>query len=83
MKHLQLALLDTSIDSERNVGWDLLPESCDVLAVDRLRETNGSIDDIGVQTEEVLGDLRSTRVFRVERGNEHGRFTLGVELIMD
>ena len=88
MKRLDLvgvnvAFLQARINAERNVGRDLLAESIDILSIKRLRETEGSINNICIQAEKVLGNLAGTRIVRVERSDEGGGLAVGVNLVVD
>lgn len=65
------------------VGWDGLAELLNVLSVNGVRETKSSIDNIGVEGEETLGNLVGTWVLAVECGNKGGGLTVVVELKVD
>lgn len=65
------------------IGRNLFAELVDVLAIDALRETKSNIDDITVESEEVLGDLTGARVFGVESSDKGGGLAVVVELVMD
>lgn len=80
---LSLALGQANLHALRKVGRDILAKLRDVLPINGLGESKRSVDDVRVQAEEVLGDLRGTRVLVVERRNERGRVALVVDLVVD
>lgn len=65
------------------VGRNELPELLDVLAVDGVGQTKSSIEDVGVESEEVLRDLAGSGILAVERSDESGLFAVVVELEVD
>lgn len=78
-----VAPLEALIDAESKVGRDLAPELLDVGAVQALGEAEGGVNDVGIETEEVLGDLGSASILRVQGSDEGGRMALGVDLVVD
>jgi len=79
---LARALLQAVINVLRNVGRNHLAKLLDVLAIDRLRETEGGIHDASIQIEEGLGHLRGSGVLMVERGDKGSGLARRVDLIM-
>jgi hypothetical protein len=80
---LETALVKTSINAKSNVGWDMLPERLNILAINGLHATQGSSEDISIEGEEVLGDLIDTRVYIIESSDKHSILAIRVELLMD
>ncbi len=55
----------------------------DILAVKLHRSAEGGVDDAGIESEEVLRNLRGARVLVVEGGNERGWLAGRVELVVN
>lgn len=82
---LDVAPLQARVNTLSKVGGDALAELSNVGAIDLLRESKRSVDDIWVEAEEVLGDLGSTRVLGVQSSNKDGGLAVRVvvELVVD
>jgi hypothetical protein len=80
---LLVALVEADLHILGQIGGDHVAELCDVLAVDLLRESKGSVDDLVVEREEALCDLVGTRVLRVEASDEYSRITVIIKLEVD
>lgn len=65
------------------VGGNRALELVNVLSVDLLGESKGSVDDLGVEVEEALSNLVGTGVLIVQSCDEDGLFTVVVELEVD
>ena len=78
-----LALCQADIDILSQVGRDMLAELLNVRAVDRLGEAERSVDNTGIKSEEVLGNLAGAWVLRIQRSHESGLLAIVVELEMD
>jgi hypothetical protein len=75
---LALSQADTDILSQ--VGGNLLAELVNILTVNSLGVVEGSVDNTSVEGEKVLGNLRGTWIFRVERSDKGGLLAVIVEL---
>lgn len=82
--HLVFAApLQADVHVLRDIGWDVLPEQLDVLAIDLLGHSKGSVDNLRVEGEEVLCDLAGSGVFAVQTGNKGSLVAVIVELEVD
>jgi len=77
------ALGEALLNTNGNIGWDQVPELVDVTAVNDNGSTDGSGDDIAWESEEVVGNLRSTEILVVKTGDEDGLTTVWVEFLVD
>lgn len=80
---LDATLVQASINAERHILGNQLPEALDVLAVQGLDAAESGLHDVAAETEEVLGDLGDAGVGVVETGDEDGVFAVGVEFLVD
>jgi hypothetical protein len=77
---LEVALLETPVDTDGQVVRDTSGESDDFL---NTNISKGSSDDIRWETEESLGNLVNTRILIVESRDEGDGFTAEVDLEVD
>lgn len=75
-----LAPSQANIDILSKVGRDSLPELFNVLAIDGIGETKGCVNDVGIESEEILCDLAGTGVFGVQSSNKCSLVAIVVEL---
>lgn len=80
---VNVALVQARINAQRNVLGDVLPEGLNVLAVQGRDAAERRLHDIRAEGEEVLRNLRHTRVGVVEARDEDGALAVRVELLVD
>ena len=68
------ATAETAINSLDKVGWEAVAELSNVGAIDLDVVAEDDVHDLVVKEEEVLGDLGSARVLRVQCSNEGRTF---------
>lgn len=61
----------------------MFAELLNVLPIDGLGKAERGVDDVGVETKEVLRNLRCAGIFAVEGSYEGGGLTLVVDLVVD
>lgn len=76
-------LLQADLHILRNVDGKVLAELFKVRSIDGRRESKRGVDDVDVETKEVLSDLRDSGVLVVESGNKDGGLALVVDLVVD
>ena len=69
----------TAIDTLRNIGRDQRAESIDISSINSDFSTSATLDDLILQSEELLSDLSNTWILRWEGCDENGVSAVGVE----
>lgn len=83
MTSRNVAFLQATLNTKCHTTGDQGSELFEILAIDTGGESQGRVDDTGIQGEKVLRNLRAPRVFAVEGADEDGPFAPRVELIVD